>query len=328
MSKEIDFKKLIEMRTPLSKADEYMHDLSKTMGFFPRDHNESWYFNFIDRPNKVYFVSRVSIHIDVMKARILCLLIVDGEKNTYFNEIPFKTMPENLEFDKKIKYYCVKPMEQWRLNFKDRKFNLDLKVEGRFPVVNFGDYEDVNEMLDKYGEELMKVAAQEHYEQPTMVSGTLEFKKNLEVIETRNIKALGHRDHSWGIRKWIGIDGWNWVSAQFEDMTINFAKTNVLGKTPQTGFIHSKDKERRVIVDIEVSTRTKDDGKTPVGSTFVLTDKEGNKTTLESVTIFSVYLPMPSRKGLTEIFEQVAIFTCNDKKGDGISEYLISTREG
>ena len=31
--------------------------------------------------------------------------------------------------------------------------------------------------------------------------------------------------------------------------------------------------------------------------------------------------------GFTEIFEQVVIFTCEGKEGDGISEYLISTRK-
>ena len=75
------------------------------------------------------------------------------------------------------------------------------------------------------------------------------------------------------------------------------------------------------------TTITKEDKKTPVSSTFFLTDKKGNKRTLESKTIFSKYLPLKSKTGFTEIFEQVAIFTSNGKEGDGISEYLISTRD-
>ena len=109
-------------------------------------------------------------------------------------------------------------------------------------------------------------------------------------------------------------------------MTINFAKTNVMSKAPQIGFIHTKGKEVRVIEKIDVETQTKENGKTPVSSTFTLTDKAGNEIIIKSETIFSVYLPLPSRSGITEVFEQMVIFTYEGKEGDGISEYMISTR--
>ncbi len=327
MTEEINFKELFEDRVPLSDQDEYMHDFAKKFGQFPRYHNESWYFNFIDRPNNVYFVTRLSLHMDTKKSRILCITIIDGEKNIYFNEIPLERMPENWEFDKKLKYYCVKPMNEWKIEFEEKKFNLHINIKGRFPVLDFGKIEDPNTIIEKYGEEFLKVAAQEHYEQPTIATGTLELKKGGNIFETRKITGLGHRDHSYGIRHWVEIDGWNWVSAQFEDMTINCYKVRLPGITPQMGVIYSKDKENVIIENIEVSTITKEDGKTPISSTFILTDKKGNKASLESKTISSVYLPLPSKKGLTEIFEQVAIFTCNGKEGDGISEYLISTRD-
>jgi len=327
MTEDINFKEFFENRSPLSTQDEYMHDFIKDFGQFPRYHNESWYFNFIDRPNNVYFVTRLSFHMDTKKSRILCLLIIDGKNNTYFNEINLEKMPQNWEFDKKIKYYCIKPMNNWKIKFEDKKFCLDVNIEGRFPVMNFGDIENPKDIIEKYGENFLSVAAQEHYEQPTIVTGTLKLKKRGEVYETRNIKGLGHRDHSWGIRNWVQIDGWNWVSAQFEDMTINCYKVHLGDITPQMGVIYSKGKENAIIENIEVTTKTKEDGKTPVSSIFMLTDKKGNKKKLESKTISSVYLPLPSKKGITEIFEQVAIFTCEGKEGDGISEYLISTRD-
>ena len=327
MTEEINFEEWIKKRVDMSEKDEYMHDFGKDLGKFPRYHNESWYFNFIDRSNRVFFVTRLSLHMDKNKSRILLLLVVDGKSNNYFNEISVEKMPSNWEFDNKLKYYCIKPMNQWRVKYEDKKFNLDITFEGRFPVFNLAEVEDPKTFIKKYGEELLKVAAQEHYEQPMIATGTLDLKKRGEVYETRNIKGFGHRDHSWGIRKWVQIDRWNWVSAQFEDEAINFIKSDLLGKSPQMGVIYSKGKDNIIIDKIEVNTKTKDDGKTPVSSTFVLTDKEGKKRTLESKTIFSQYLPIPSRTGKTEIFEQVAIFTCDDKEGDGISEYLISTRD-
>ena len=327
MAEEINFKKLLENRVDMSEKDEYSHDLDKIFGEWPKYHNESWYFNFIDRPNKIFFVSRLSFHMDTKKSRILLLLIIDGKDHTYYKEIPLERLPDNWELDKKIKYFCIKPMKQWRIKLEDRKFNLDINFKGRFPVFNLAEVEGSKAIIDKYGEDFLKVAAQEHYEQPMIATGTLQVKKKGEILETRNIKGYGHRDHSWGIRKWVQIDGWNWVSAQFEDMTINFFKSDLMGISPQMGVIYSKGKENAIIEKVEVTTKTKDDGKTPISSTFTLTDKQGTKRILESKTIFSKYLPLPSRSGKTEIFEQVAIFTYKEKEGDGISEYLISTRD-
>ncbi len=70
MTDEINYKEFFENRAGLSDKDEYMHDFEKDFGQFPRYHNESWYFNFIDRPNKFYFVTRLSLHMDTKKSKI------------------------------------------------------------------------------------------------------------------------------------------------------------------------------------------------------------------------------------------------------------------
>ena len=307
----------------LTKKDEYTHDWGK----FPPFHNESWYFNFIDRPNRVFFVTRLSFHMDKNNALILVLLVIDGKAKLYFKEIPLDKMPDNWEFDTKVKYYCIKPMKQWKVKFENSKINLDINFEGRFPVYNSAVGEDIIDSIKKGIIEQDQVAAQMHYEQPMIATGTLNLKKRGKIIETRNIRGFSQRDHSWGIRDWVRIDGWNWVSAQFEDEAINLYTVNALGKILEGGIIYSKDSDNIKIEKIEVTTKTKDDGKTPVSSTFIMTDEKGKKRTIESKTIFSQYMPLPSPKGVTEIYEQVAIFTYEGKEGDGISEYLISTRD-
>ena len=307
----------------ITEKDEYMHD----WGEFPPFHNESWYFNFIDRPNRVFFVTRISFHMDKKNSMILLLLVIDGKAKLYFKEIPLDKMPDNLEFDTKVKYYCIKPMKQWRVKFENSKINLDINFEGRFPVYSSAVGEDIIASIKKGVIEQDQVAAQMHYEQPMIATGTLNLKKRGKIIETRNIKGFSQRDHSWGIRDWVRIDGWNWVSAQFEDEAINLYTVNALGKILEGGIIYSKDSDNIKIEKIDVTTKTKDDGKTPVSSTFIMTDEKGKKRTIESKTIFSQYMPLPSPKGVTEIYEQVAIFTYEGKEGDGISEYLISTRD-
>ena len=322
MTREKKQKNQVNDRFYLTDKDEYSHD----WGDFPQFHNESWYFNFIDRPNNIFLITRLSCHMDKMKSLVLFLLIIDGKAKIYFKEIPLEKMPTNWEIDKKVKYYCVKPMKQWKIKFKNSKVDLDVNLEGRFPIFNSAEGTDPLAFLKENNNKTELVFAQMHYEQPMIATGTLILKKKGEVIETRNIKALGQRDHSWGIREWAGIDSWNWVSAQFEDETINFYKAEALGKIKQDGIIYSKNADNIKIEKIEVTTKTKENEKTPVSSTFILTDENGKKRTIESKTIFSQYLPLPSEKVLTEIYEQVVIFTYDGKEGDGISEYLSSTR--
>ena len=317
--------KYIENGFEITEKDEYMHD----WGTFPEYHNESWYFNFIDRQNNIFLITRISFVMDQNKSQIMFLLIIDGKINTYFREPPLEKMPKNWEFDKNIKFFCVKPMNEWRVLYEDRKVKLDINFKGRFPVHNSAEGEDPIKSIEEFGIEILDVAAQQHYEQPMIATGTLILKKK---DETRSINALGHRDHSWGTRNWVKIDGWNWVSAQFKDKTINFFRSKVLGKVPQYGTIFSKS-GKTLIKKVEVSTETKDDGKTPKSSTFTLTDENGKVITVVSKTIFSLHFPVPSTKGdnggFSEVFEQVATFNVdNDKEigsGIGISEYMLST---
>lgn len=323
MTKEKKLIKQVNKGFDISEKDEYMHDWGK----FPPFHNESWYFNFIDRPNKVFFITRLAFEMGKKRSLVLLFLVIDGKVISYFKGIPLEKMPDNWEFDAKVKYYCIKPMKQWRIKFKNSRVDLDVNLEGRFPIFNSAEGTDPLAFLKEDYTKTELVFAQMHYEQPMVATGTLILKEKGEVIETRIIKGFGQRDHSWGIRDWGGIDSWNWVVAQFEDETINFYKAEALGEVKQDGIIYSKGADSIRIKNIEVTTKMKENEKTPISSTFILTDENGKKRTIESKTIFSQYLPLPSEKGLTEIYEQVAIFTFNGKEGDGISEYLSTTRD-
>ncbi|MBD3229321.1 MAG: hypothetical protein GF329_14145 [Candidatus Lokiarchaeota archaeon] len=314
--------KYLENGIEISEKDEYMHN----WGEFPEHHNESWYFNFIDRKSDVFFITRISFVMGQNKSQIMMILIIDKKINTYLKEIPLEEMPDNLEFDKKIKYYCIKPFDEWRITFEDRKHKLNINLKGRFPVHNSAEGEDPIEMIEEYGLEILDIAGQQHYEQPMIATGTLiEKKKDAK----RNINALGHRDHSWGTRDWVNIDGWNWVDAQFPDMTINFFRSRVFGKTLEYGTIFEEN-NKTLIKGVEVSTVTEEDGKTPRVSTFTLTDENGKERSVVSRTIKSLHFPVPGvtkKGGFTEIYEQISVFEYDDKEGDGISEHMISTRK-
>ncbi len=320
---EIDekFLKHLEGGSAVSEKDEYEHDFGK----FPPHHNESWYFNFIDRKNDVYLITRWSMEMYDKNSRVMLILIVDGESFVYLKDIPIDTMPDNWEYCKRVKYYCLKPMKKWRITFEDRKLKLDVTYDAIYSVYNFSSdgARNPTELLEEFGLKILDVAAQQHYEQAMNVTGTLTIKKTGEI---RKINCHGHRDHSYGTRDWIHIDGWNWAAAYFGDEYISVSRVEVFEKEFYNGFIATKDGNIPVI-KVEVTTKKRDDGKTPVSSEFIITDINGKKWKFNTNTIHSLHLPLPSEKGLTEIFEQIAIFNLDGKEGDGISEYLISTRK-
>ncbi len=310
--------KYIENGIEISEKDEFKHDF----GSFPPHHNESWYFNFIDRPKNVFLITRWSFEMHDNRSLVMFVLIIDGKILTYFRDISLKDMPDNWEFDKRVKYYCVKPMQQWRVTFEDKKVKLDVTFDARFQVFNYLSEGYPIDAIEEYGIELLDMAAQQHYEQGMKATGTLYLK---ETDETRKIHCLGHRDHSWGTRDWVGIDRWYWISAQFEDRTVNITRVEFRGKILHNGFISSKN-GNIAIKKIEVTTKTKEDGKTPLSSTFILKDENGTKHSIISNTIFTLHMPVPVKEGFTEVYEQITTFKFEGKEGDGITEYLISTR--
>ncbi len=306
----------LESGVDVSEKDEYKHDF----GTFPPHHNESWYFNLIDPSNKLYFITRISYEMGQKRSRIMLVLLLDGKITGYANDIPTDKMFDTLDFDKKVKYYCIEPMKKWRITYQDKRFELDISFEGRFPVYNYLSHKDPLKSIKELGVELLERTAQHHYEQGLRATGTLTLKKKGETLK---INCLGHRDHSWGTRDWVKIDRWYWISAQFEDETLNIFQIEFVGKKLLNGF-YSNNEGNTTIESVEISTKTKSDGKTPISSVFNFIDEHGKKRTIESKTVHNIYLPLPSSEGFTEIFEQIATFEIDGKKGAGVAEYLIS----
>ena len=308
----------LEGGVDITKEDEYKHEFK----IYPPHHNESWYFNIIDPENNLYFITRISYEMGLKKSRIMLILLLNGKITAYANDIPkLEQMYDAWDYDKKVKYYCIEPMKKWHITYQDKRIDLDVVFEGRFPVYNYLSHTNPLDSIKKLGVDLLERTAQHHYEQGMKVIGTLILKKKEKTIK---IDCLGHRDHSWGTRDWVKIDKWNWISAQFNDETINVFRIEFLGKSLLNGFC-STNNGNVTIKDVEISTKTKEDGKTPISSKFVITDENGKKRTIECETIHSIYLPLPSSEGFAEIFEQIVKFKVDGKEGAGVSEYLYSS---
>ncbi len=322
MAKTIKVDDLLKLIQPLNDKDEYKHDMLKQLSLseYPDNWSESWYFNFISKP--VSCISRISFEPKVNKSSILCLIVVEDKPvKAYINQISIEGLPDVIG-DNHCTYKLIKPHKKWHIEYYDRQFELKFDCLARFKPFDYFEGRKVKELASEYVD-LIDTAAQRHYEQPCVCEGTFLKRKTKESIE---FKVLGHRDHSWGVRNWIFIDRWNWISAQFEDRTVNIARIEAKGHLMIGGFISTKEGNKRV-EDVQIETQTEADGKTPVSSTFIITDQDGKKIKVVSKTRYSIHLPQPTKFGVTEIFEQIADFsTEDDLRGEGISEYLISTR--
>ena len=310
----------------IKEKDEFKHIWRN----YPEHHNESWYFNFIDFSANVHVITRVGYRMGAKEIEVMFVLIVDRENDEnneeYFNESKIEGFPEeDIYGDEKVKYECLEPMKKWRIRFDNQKFEVDVVLEGRFSPYIYMSHEDPMEALKKYGTEILKVAAQKHYEQGMNATGVIKLKEKGQIKEVRQINCYGHRDHSWGTRNWVLIDKWNWIACQFEHCTINSSRVEVFGKIIKQGFISTAE-EHEPVIDVEVETEYGYEGKesVPKSSTFKITTPT-RQYTIVSKTWKSLYIRRLWEQGLTEVHEQIVEFEMDGKKGYGISEYMIST---
>ena len=322
MADTLELTELLKLVKPLTDDDEKKHDLLEVLGLseYPKNWNESWYFNFISKP--ISCITRISFKPLEGASSLLCVILLDDKPvDTYIDQITIEGLPDKIG-NKRCNYILIEPHKKWHIEFQDRKYGLKFDAFGRFKPFDYFEGRKTEEFSTEYLD-LLDTAAQRHYEQACICKGTLTRRKSGETID---FDVLGHRDHSWGVRNWVFLDRWNWISAQFEDRTVNIARIEVKGHLLIGGFISTEDGNKSV-KDVQITTETKEDGKTPVSSTFKITDSDGKTIKVVSKTRFSIHLPQPTEFGITEVFEQIADFETEGKRGEGISEYLISTRK-
>jgi len=312
----------------ITEKDEFKHVWRQYQEY----HNESWYFNAIDFHANTHVITRVGYRMGVNELETMFLIVLDKNDDSknlaYFNRIPVEGYPEDDVYgDAKVKFQCLVPMKKWRLAFKDERFEVELIFNERFPPYIYMSQEDPGEALKKYGMEILKVAATRHYEQGMNVKGVVKLKENGRIKEKRQLNCQGHRDHSWGTRDWVLIDGWNWVACQFEDCTMNFTRVRALGKVFEQGFISTSTGHERVMtVEVETQFGFEGNASVPKSSTFNITTPT-RKLNIESKTWKSIYLARKMERGSTEVHEQIVHFEMDGRQGYGISEYMSSQKK-
>ncbi|MGW5106106.1 DUF7064 domain-containing protein [Nocardia sp. NPDC004123] len=165
-----------------------------------------------------------------------------------------------------------------------------------------------------------------HFEQHMTVTGTVRIGDE----EFPLVDGLSVRDHSWGPRKWQQVHWYRWLTASLTP-NLGFACTiigELDGNYATQGYLHrGPDKPLLEIVDATVQTNYDEDWY-PTEAFWVLTTEDGVKHRLDA----EVRLPLPLRHvrdgETTRIIEGATVYSLDDTRGPGLTEYLDLVVDG
>ncbi len=169
---------------------------------------------------------------------------------------------------------------------------------------------------------LLHQFARGHTEQQMAARGTVTIgDQRVEVTD-----AFGLRDHSWGPRVWQSIPWYRWLTASFGSLGIacTLRGDDEEGVRHHNGHVHDVERygdDRSVPVrSIELDTDYDDEWFALRNRVVVTTDDHAYE--LQGVVWSSI--PLRNRRDgkVTRITEGVTRWTCGDRVGAGMSEYL------
>ncbi len=291
----------------MTEEDEYAHAPSER-----KDWRESYYFNWVDVETGVSGFSTIGLLPNASMREFVFALFYNGEKEVYFRE-PTGPIPDDFQeslSDGILSYELIAPLKEWRICYEREGFRADIKWPGRFAAYDFG------------GGSGTSWAG--HFEQSGSPYGTIQLRDG-RVMEFR---GLGERDKSWGTRDWH-IESWYALHAQFEELSIGLRRDMVDGKPHSSGGISSRE-GHAAIDSVELETEY-DEAGIPVAALTTVKDSRGRTFTLRSKMISPTSYVRFARKfsgGATELFEEMAVHTCDeiDGEGTGLIEWLFTRR--
>ncbi|MFW9920324.1 MAG: hypothetical protein ACFFED_12045, partial [Candidatus Thorarchaeota archaeon] len=257
--------------------------------------NESYYFIFYDKKEKIGGMSRIGFKPNKPEGMTFFFLFLpNGDVAAYHQTDEGSAYPEALrvmgmshspQSDDTWKYklegslVVVENSEHLPLARKEPQYIKDL-VEASIdlnlrPIHKEYEY---SEHMTPESLELGKKSGDKHWEQIGKVSGTIRIEDR--VIEIS--ECMGQRDHTHGIRDWTGIGNWFYFVVWFNDnLCINPAAIVMEDGRLGTGGFLFKDGENIPLVDIKLKSHDfGENGVFPTQTTLEITDARRNTHTL------------------------------------------------
>jgi hypothetical protein len=332
-----------ELKVMLLPSDDLMHPNTGESNF-----NESAYYNFFDRKNRLGGFIRLGNRPNEGYAEMtVCLYLPNGDAGFMFQRPEIKNNDSHNAGG--AKFEVVKAFEQHRVTYNGKVCMLKDPLQMADPAQAFksNPYSKAALELDYratspgWGGELREKTdtgwtspkpsgnpeasfAKGHLEQLGHATGTLTLSSNGS--ESRfDIDGLGLRDHSWGPRYWQAPKYYRWLTMNFDQDLGGMATITVNrdGSERPGGFIARKGRPFLNIVKVDVQTDFIGDQQLHDRIKVICETADGGAPIVITGKVLSM-IPLRNRRAgiVTRIAEGMTEWDWDGKIGYGLSEYL------
>jgi hypothetical protein len=266
---------------------------------------ESYYYCMTDRSSGVSLITTIGMLPNRKRSHGFVMLFRDG-KVAFLKPLVAFRIPRSDGYTFRLKglEYSVEGAG-WRLRYRSKKCSIDVLFS---PVNRIYPY------ITGEADRIFARIGSQHYEQ----SGTYEGRITLRGETIAVGPCFGHRDHSWGIRDWGGVEVYRLFCCTFsKELAFNLWE-GTIGKRPfLKGYVFDG-KSNTPIVRSRVSTKYGKDGRMPVSASLRLEDEKGRKYEVRCNVLSGVAVPVTG----SLLHETVARMECGGQEGAGLLEYL------
>lgn len=270
-----------------------------------RDYSESKWFSFYDQTHDFWVSSRIGLEPNKKQANRWLVIAIGGK--IIYHDLALDLEIPSQDWDRLsvggLWYQTLETMAKYRVEISLGGMALDLVWEASTPVF---DYKDCVVPLPPS-------LAAAHYEQ----SGTAQGNFHLPG-RTYRIEGTGHRDHSWGVRRWEGFRSWVAFMGHFgQDFYFHVEQFDeqTTGVT-RHGFI-SQGGENVPLKEGKIDLEFSGQHKFPRRFRIQLEDSKGNVFPIDG----EVSLTCPLQFGKCVVGESFGTFSSEGETKPGIIEY-------
>lgn len=330
-------------KTILEPQDEYPHQPDEA-----ENYNESMYLNGFDIESEVGGWFRIGNRVNEGYAEMsVCIYLSDGRVGFAYAKPQITSNTEMKAGGLEIS--VVKPFEHLQIQYEGKVCLMADPLQMSNPREAFRNNPnvpctvtlDVHGVSPMYGgmpvnedgtpivQDAAKSFAKAHYEQHTRVTGTITVGD--EVIK---LDGVGLRDKSWGPRYWQAISWYRWLPISFGDdfaMMLSIVGQSDQPGKPRIGGMVLEDGEYHLIRDCKIVSQWDENYYQTGMECWVATDHKEYTVTGEVISL----IPLRNRRAApdgttlnTRITEAMTRYTCGDRQGIGMSEYLDQIVDG
>ncbi len=173
-----------------------------------RDFDDATYFFVTDRKGELSIFATLEVfpHRNLLRSAVFARVGTRHVRSIWFEKLEASTgsviaVGEN-------RFEIVRPQEEWKLHFEDENVGLlaDLVWRPRCPSYRFkhvflpGEPEPIIDM--------------EHYTTSSVFEGSVRIGDSVFT------DLVGHKNRSWGVRRWTALPFYTWLNAKFDDACV------------------------------------------------------------------------------------------------------------